>query len=345
MKARIRIQEVAAAAGVSIGTASDGINGKGRMSEATRRRIRETATTLGYRPHHAARSLRQGRSGLIGMILRAYSPGMHGGLSYFAELISLSTVDALAHGYALVVIPSEQALDGAAWLPLDAAIVADPVDDDPVLPALRARGIPMVTDWSLAQDPDVICVDHDHAATMHAVLDHFAEQGARSMGLLTGGASDHYTRVSVAAFHAWCAERRLPGAVEWAKEAPVDSALRLLDHRDRPDAIFSLWAVAGHAMLEAARRRSLQVPADLLLACADDMAYTTTNPPLTTVSFQPRLMSEAGGPLLGAALAGDFPEQPNRLVPTMLTIRASSSRTPGPERSVVIQPRIPEAHR
>ncbi|WP_240045091.1 helix-turn-helix domain-containing protein [Streptomyces alboflavus] len=55
-QSRAGIRDVAAAAGVSITTVSDALNGKGRLPDATRRHIREVADRLGYRPSAAART-------------------------------------------------------------------------------------------------------------------------------------------------------------------------------------------------------------------------------------------------------------------------------------------------
>ena len=41
---RVRIADVARAAGVGQGTASDALNGRGRISEATRKRVAEAGT-------------------------------------------------------------------------------------------------------------------------------------------------------------------------------------------------------------------------------------------------------------------------------------------------------------
>ncbi|MFG2334213.1 LacI family DNA-binding transcriptional regulator, partial [Streptomyces sp. NPDC048604] len=49
-RSRMGIRDVAAAAGVSITTVSDALNGKGRLPDATRRHVREVADRLGYRP-------------------------------------------------------------------------------------------------------------------------------------------------------------------------------------------------------------------------------------------------------------------------------------------------------
>src|SRR4051812_37283881 len=105
---RIGIRDVAAAAGVSITTVSDALNGKGRLPEATRQHVRETADRLGYRPSAAARTLRTGRSGLIGLMLTTYGdePFTFTEIPYFAQMTNAATSAALAHGYGLVVLPT-----------------------------------------------------------------------------------------------------------------------------------------------------------------------------------------------------------------------------------------------
>src|SRR5918912_2775206 len=105
---RVGIRDVAAAAGVSITTVSDALNGKGRLPDTTRKHVRDTADRLGYRPSAAARTLRTGRSGLIGLMLTTYGdePFTFTEIAYFAQATSAATSAALRHGYGLVVLPT-----------------------------------------------------------------------------------------------------------------------------------------------------------------------------------------------------------------------------------------------
>lgn len=97
---RAGIRDVAAAAGVSITTVSDALNGKGRLPDATRRHVREVAERLGYRPSAAARTLRTGKSGLIGLTVTTYGdePFTFTEFAYFAEMARAATSAALARG-------------------------------------------------------------------------------------------------------------------------------------------------------------------------------------------------------------------------------------------------------
>lgn len=59
-KPKTTIADIAAAAGVSTATVSKALNGKGRISEPMRRRIREIADSLSYSPNQMARALARG---------------------------------------------------------------------------------------------------------------------------------------------------------------------------------------------------------------------------------------------------------------------------------------------
>jgi LacI family transcriptional regulator len=63
----VTIKDVADRAGVSVTSASYAINGKGTISEATRKRVLIAAEELNYHPNAFARNLKKQRSGTIGV--------------------------------------------------------------------------------------------------------------------------------------------------------------------------------------------------------------------------------------------------------------------------------------
>src|SRR6201991_2447970 len=65
---RVTIRDVAADAGVSIGTASKALNGQGRLRPETRERVAEAARRLGFAPNPLAHVLRCWPSATGGMI-------------------------------------------------------------------------------------------------------------------------------------------------------------------------------------------------------------------------------------------------------------------------------------
>ncbi|MFD5320970.1 LacI family DNA-binding transcriptional regulator [Streptomyces sp. NPDC127098] len=360
---RAGIREVAAAAGVSITTVSDALNGKGRLPEVTRRHVRTVADRLGYRPSAAARTLRTGKSGLIGLTVTTYGeePFTFTEFAYFAEMVRAATSAALARGYALVILPAaSQHRDFDVWsnVALDGTVVIDPSDHDPVVSELVRQGIPVVSDGRPGGSlPVTAWVDNDHEAAVTDLLDHLAAAGARRIGLLTGTSTDTYTRLSTTAYLNWC-ERNGQDPVYEAYPAhdPCAGAVaadRLLARADRPDAVYGLFDPNGTDLLAAARRYGLGVPDDLLIiCCSESSVYASTEPPVTTLSLKPgrigttviQLLIDAIESAAGRApAAAPAPEAVHRVMPTELIVRTSSQRpaarrVPAPAPSATASP-------
>ncbi|MFI5702564.1 LacI family DNA-binding transcriptional regulator [Streptomyces xanthochromogenes] len=332
------IRDVAAAAGVSITTVSDALNGKGRLPDATRRHVREVADRLGYRPSAAARTLRTGRSGLIGLTVTTYGdePFTFTEFAYFAEMARAATSAALALGYALVILPATSRHDVWSNVALDGTVVIDPSDQDPVVTELVRQGLPVVSDGRPAGSlPVTAWVDNDHGAAVLGILDHLADAGARRIGLLTGTSTNTYTHLST--YLHWC---------ERVGQEPVYEAYpahdRLLARPGRPDAVYGLFDPNGTDLLAAARRYGLRVPEDLLLVCcSESTVYATTEPPITTLSLKPRRIGTAVVQLLIDVIESVDSDRPvEQVIPTELIVHTSSQRRP--PRTTVSPPRSPE---
>ena len=64
----VTLKDIAQELGLSVKAVSTGLNGTGRLSPETRKRIQETALRMGYAPNAAARSLVTHRSSFIGVL-------------------------------------------------------------------------------------------------------------------------------------------------------------------------------------------------------------------------------------------------------------------------------------
>lgn len=79
---KIKITDVASAAGVSVATVANAINGTGRVSEAVARKVRQTAAELHYVPNRAARQLKMAKADSIGVIINSQVDS-----SWYSQLI------------------------------------------------------------------------------------------------------------------------------------------------------------------------------------------------------------------------------------------------------------------
>lgn len=91
------LRDVAARAGVSIKTASNVVNGYPFVRPETRDRVNAAVDELGYQPNLAARNLRAGRTGVIGLAVPELK------FSYFAELADAVLQAARRRGYVVLI--------------------------------------------------------------------------------------------------------------------------------------------------------------------------------------------------------------------------------------------------
>lgn len=334
MPEKIGIKDVAAAAGVSITTVSHALNGKGRLPTETRRRVREVADRLGYRPNVNARNLAGGRIGMVALaVSRVEGLAFQlGDIDYFATLIRYATMAALDRGYALAAIaPVRDAEETFHRIPADGAIVVDPLPGDRSLAYLRRQGAPIVTTGRALDAPEGdYWVDNDHVAGVRSVLDHLAEAGARRIALVLASYSASYIVDVRRGYGDWCAERgaeeRIATATDVTETAGFEAAGSLLDGPEPPDAIYASLDRLAIGVLMAADSRSVEVPGRLLVAgCTDSYAARRADPPLTTLGLNPeQIGAEAAGMLINL-VEGAEPQPQHRFIPTALTARESTA--------------------
>lgn len=339
---KIGIREVAAAAGVSVTTVSHALNGKGRLPEETREHVRRVAQRLDYRPSLVARNLSGGKTGLLGLLISQPSGSRvrFSDFAYFTQLMMAASTAAMKAGYALVLTVADHGLPSSTGIPLDGALVIDPVEGDPVVNELLASHVPVVTTGRILNGPDTQpWVDNDHAAGARSVLNHLARRGARRIALMTNPAVMSYTVDVETAYLQWCAEHSVKPLVskvsaDLTESAGYTAARKLLDHRQRPDAIYATYDRVGVGALLAARSAHIAVPDDLLLAVtATGSGGEPTRPSLTGLSLHPDQIGTRAAELLIDLVEDRTPPSLHVTVPTRLIARTSTKRpAPSPSR-------------
>ena len=131
------LKDVAAAAGVSISTASRSLSGNPAISESTRQRVKDTAVKLNYRPNAQARALRSSRSNAIGLVIpsldNAYFAAMAAAVEEAADKQGLATMITSCGEEPQRLVKAldalmERQVDGIIAVPLEGAEEADRED-------------------------------------------------------------------------------------------------------------------------------------------------------------------------------------------------------------------------
>ena len=302
---RPTLDTVAEAAGVSRMTVSNAYNRPDQLSGATRERVLAVAADLGYPgPDPAARSLRRRRAGTIGVLMTERLPYAFTDPGMVALMRGLAAELGTA-GQAMLLVPSESddvvsVVRGAL---VDAFIICSMDAHDEAVDAVQHRRLPVVT-VGHPRLKGVPFLGIDNAAAGGLVAEHLLGLGHRRLGVVglpgrdPGDITNRVVPVRIGIRERVTGFTRAAGAVPDADVRVVDTpentmaegiraARALLDRptHERPTAIFAVTDVLALAVLEAAHRLDLAVPAQLSVVGFDDIDEAArTRPPLTTVA-------------------------------------------------------------
>jgi len=145
------IRELARHLDISIGTVSRALNGRRDVNPETRRRVLEAAMKLGYAPNHSGRTLRQGTTNTVALMMRTNIDRMGFGETFFMTL-SEGVQDVLTrHNLDLVILPCPSTHDQDEYLRraverhlADGFIISDTQRTDRRIDFLIERRIPFV---------------------------------------------------------------------------------------------------------------------------------------------------------------------------------------------------------
>ncbi len=289
------LKDVAARAGVSARTVSNVVNGSARVAAQTRQRVQEAIDELGYRPNLAARSLRAGRTGIIGLAI----PELHS--PYFGELAGLLVDEARRRSWTVIIEQTRgnaeferRLLTGDSGRVMDGLIISPWALSADELTATAHTSLPIVLlgERSARGKADHVAVDSVTAAD--EAVSHLLGLGRRRIAAI--GLQPHL-RNGTAQQRAEGYRRALrragiPPRPEWERsvtslhrEDGARAMADLLDGDTAPDAVFAFSDELALGAMHVAHLRGVRIPEQLAVVGFDDVEDGRySHPALTTVS-------------------------------------------------------------
>jgi len=324
---RPTIRDVAAAAGVSISTASKALNGQGKLRAETRDRVAKAARQLDFAPNTLAQALLAGRSFTVGLITTD-------SFGRFSIPVMLGAEDALGTGLISVFMcdtrddPERERryIEMLSARRVDGLIVTGRRIEP--RPALRAGpGIPVVYAMTQPDDGGAAVLPDDEGGGRLAA-DHLLAIGRRRIAHVAGPERFLAARLRARGFSAALAAAGVEpcGAIrygEWGERWGREAAGQLL--ADQPDAIFCGSDQIARGVADTLRAVGRRVPDDVALVGFDNWAPMTLGalPPLTSVDPCLEEVGRAAAGQLLAAIGGERPRGVHK-VPGRLAVRESS---------------------
>lgn len=343
------VRDVAVRAQVSRATASRVLGGYGYSSPDVRERVLTAADALGYHPNQAARSMRSGRSQIIGFVCsdisdRFFSTAMRG-ICDVAE----------AAGYQVIVINSDDKLDGErAGVQSLISHQVDGIIVSPVSPShaehlaeLAEAGPLVALDRPLTLDRvDSVVTDNRHAAD--SAVTRIINAGHTRIALLASAQPEEQPKLrrSGGGFtvqgttrpatdrargyldahrrHQIHVDRR---AVLFSPQDQYEERIGAITHllrEARPTALFTTDSSMTTAAYQSVMASGLSIPDDVSLVGFDDFEWTTLVVPNISVVVQPaREMGRTAAELLIARIEGSVKPGRNAVIPTSYESRDS----------------------
>jgi LacI family transcriptional regulator len=338
----VGIKDVAASAGVSVGTVSNVLNHPELVSDATHRRVRQAITTLGFVPDASGRQLREGRSRTIAyVLLNASNP-------FFTDVAKGVEEVARAQGLALFLCNSDgDTAREADYLELllhhrvRGLLVSPVADEAPALDLMRHHHLPVVLiDRRAGPHGCSVGVDDVEGGTL--AIQHLQEQGHELIAFIGGPVTAvHVADRMKGAWQATEAAGRPADSLVVIETAALNAAeghrageiLAGLPRTRRPTAAFCANDLLALGLLQHMTGVGVQVPGELAIIGYDDIDFACSAAvPLSSIR-QPRdlLGHTAAELLLAESEADDTHEHRHVLFRPHLVVRASSSNPPSEE--------------
>mgnify|MGYP005984064879 CR=1 FL=1 len=286
---RVRLIDVAEAAGVSRATASRVLSGSPRhVDPVLAERVWAVARRIGYRPHVSARALRTGQTGTIGIVVPTLAN------PYFVALAEAFASETRERGADLLIADSRNDLDSEtthlrrlADGRVDAIALVPVSYEDSGAALVEARdAVPIVQVDRRTRSGNTAAIVLDNVAGIRLLIDHLRSAGHERIAYVGAETASSSGAERLAAFSDLAAPGSPTTVVsEFSTSAGREAARHLLDSAADIDAIIcgaDVLAVGLHSTLQ---RSGVSLPGDIAVVSFDDSELLElTDPPITSLA-------------------------------------------------------------
>jgi LacI family transcriptional regulator len=327
----VTLQDVARAAGVTLGTASKAINGSGKLRLETRERVRSEARRLGFRFRDFTQNTVQEKSAMIGVL----TTDLYGRFS----LPLLAGIEDVFHGHHISAVlctsrnpeQEQQHIHMLLERKVDGLIVSARREDVRLPVDIGNAAVPVVYAHTQVKDGNALCVLPDDAQGARLAIEHLLKGGRRHFAHITGPGyfeavrlREHAMRQTLVEHNIQLSEHRVLSG-PWQESWGYTATQYLFAQDSSIDALFCGSDQLARGAVEALCERGVRVPEDVAVVGFDNWEpiACATRPPLTTVDMNLQALGNYVGQSLLDLLAGKLLAGVVRL-PCRLVIRESS---------------------
>lgn len=294
---RVRLEDVARAAGVSPKTVSRVLNDEANVTVRTREKVRAAIDAMGYRPHPSARSLASNRSFLVATLYDNPSS------NYLTEILDGVLEACDQHRYSMLVRPLDAgAADFVARVEAyishhrpEGLVLTPPITDHAgLLARLRERGMPYAS-VSPIDRAGTIGAFMDEPEAARQMVGHLLALGHRRVAHVIGHPAHGASRWRLSGYRdalqtaglAFEPALVVQGDFSFGSGVAAARELFALPRERRPTAVFAANDDMAAGVIWAAAKHGLAVPRDVSVCGFDDTPIAQQIWPALTTVHQP----------------------------------------------------------
>lgn len=290
----ITIYDVAREANVSMATVSRVVNGNPNVKPATRKKVADVITRLGYRPNAVARGLASKKTTTVGVIIPDISS------IFFAELARGIEDIASMYKYNIILSSSDENVDKEFHLlntmlgkQVDGIVFMSGNITDEHVTEFKNSPVPIVLAGSVEESGQVPSVNIDYEAAAFDAVISFANNGHKKIGFVSGNLSAPINEKKLAGYKRGLKEAGLTFDEEYVVEGDytydsgIESFDKFLEAEEKPSAIIVGVDEMALGIVHAAQDKGFNVPEDFEVISFDNTRLTLMVRPQITTVVQP----------------------------------------------------------
>lgn len=325
------LKDVAAKAGLSVSAVSRILNEPNFGSPATRENVFKTIEELGYVRNYVAKSMKDGKSRQIALIINDIT-------NPFFSNIARGVEDVCSrHQYTLLLCNTGDDIKREnVYLNLirgrlcDAFIISVASEQNSLLGSINYKQTPyvMVSRKYQNSEADFVCFDEYNGA--YKAVSHLISLGHKRIATLTGlidsepGRERHRGYITALSDHNIPVDASLTRYCDFRPESAYQQTACLLELENCPTAIFVANSIMAQGCMQMLTERHIRIPEEMALIAFYEPSWSTiVTPPLTCITASAYDVGHTAAELLFTRLAGEDSPPRRVIIPAELTIRKS----------------------
>lgn len=329
------IKDIAKKVGVNPSTVSRVINGTASISEVTKGKILEAMRELDYHPNVAARSLVNGNTFTIALVIDAKNADAFSN-AFFIQSVSAIERVSQERGYNLLITNNANCTNNNTVNSLilehkvDGIILPVSIIDDSLLELLKNSGMPFVILGEPENKSDYITwVDIDNEEGSRKAVMHLLKMGYSSPALLVENKGTMFEKQRILGYRD-ALKNEMSSYVFEISKGPndvVDAVEKIVSDSIKIDSVICTNNIVAFNVLKELKRRDISVPREVGIISFDNYPLSEyLEPALSVVDVDTYKMGEKAASVLFEKIKGAIPSDVSFRIPTEIIERESTKK-------------------